>query len=234
MKQFKAISYFLILFCMSLNFLIAGSQENKSFTLPPLPYAEDALRPYIEKRTLELHHGKHQQANFDNLNALVKDSKFAAMSLEAVIKESAQDPKLRDIFNNAAQAWSHTFYWSSMTPKEQEEEGNRAPTGRILDLINKHFGSYDAFKKKFIDAGTKLFGSGWVWLVLDNKDKSLQIVATTNADLPLIHEQTPLLVCDIWEHAYYLDYQNRRSSYLEVFLDHLVNWKFASQNLPPE
>ena len=195
------------------------------FTLPPLPYDEEALAPYISERTLFYHYGKHHQGYVDALNKLVKEKGLTATSLEEIIRVSAKAPALKTVFNNAAQDWNHTFYWSSMTPK-----GGGQPTGPLLELIIKTFGSYEDFKKQFIEAGTKLFGSGWVWLVMD-KDNTLKIVPLSDADLPLIHDQKALLTCDIWEHAYYLDYQNRRKDYVEVFLDHLVNWDFASKNL---
>ncbi len=201
-----------------------ADESPPQFALSPLPYEKNALEPYISETTLSFHYGKHHQGYVDTLNKLI-DEKGLKGSLEEIIMKSSRNPELKTVFNNAAQDWNHTFYWSSMKPG-----GGGNPTGPLLDLITKTFGSYDDFKKEFIETGTKLFGSGWVWLVKD-KDNSLKIIGTNNADLPLIHGQKPLLVCDIWEHAYYLDYQNRRKDYVEVFLDHLVNWDFASQNL---
>jgi Fe-Mn family superoxide dismutase len=193
--------------------------------LPPLPYAEDALEPYISKNTLFYHYTKHHKGYADKLPDMMKTHNMTGMSLEEVIKKSYDNPDLKSVFNAAAQVWNHSFYWASMKPK-----GGGLPTGALKDLIEKTFGTFEVFKKQFIEAGANLFGSGWVWLALD-KDKKLTIVATGNADLPLVHDQKALLTCDIWEHAYYLDYQNRRKDYVEVFLDHLVNWDFANQNL---
>jgi Fe-Mn family superoxide dismutase len=202
----------------------ADSPETK-ITVPPLPYPQNALEPYIFDKTLEFHYKKHHQGYADKVNELIKANNLKDLDLEAIIKKSSVDPQLKSLFNAAAQTWNHTFYWESM-----KQNGGGEPTGAIKELIEKNFESYEAFKKQFIEAGTTLFGSGWVWLVQD-KDKSLKIVATGNADLPLIHDQKPLLTCDVWEHAYYLDYQNRRKDYVTVFLDHLVNWDFANQNL---
>jgi Fe-Mn family superoxide dismutase len=209
---------------LGMSFSAQAVDSPPPFSLPPLPYEKTALEPYISERTLTFHYGKHHQGYVDTLNKLVKEKGIKG-TLEEVIISSAQDPDLKSVFNNAAQDWNHTFYWSSMMVK-----GGGQPKGPILDLIVKTFGSYDEFKKQFIEAGTKLFGSGWVWLVQD-KDNSLKIIGTKDADLPLVHDQKALLTCDIWEHAYYLDYQNRRKDYVEVFLDHLVNWDFANQNL---
>ncbi|OJW47984.1 MAG: superoxide dismutase [Alphaproteobacteria bacterium 41-28] len=210
---------------MFLSLPVSAADPSPPFTLPPLPYAENALEPYISARTLFYHYGKHHQGYVDTLNKLLKEKGLIASSLEQVIEMSSKSPALKTVFNNAAQDWNHTFYWSSMIPG-----GGGQPTGPILNLILKTFGNYDEFKKQFMEAGTKLFGSGWVWLVLDNHNE-LKIVPTKDADLPMIHDQKALLTCDIWEHAYYLDYQNRRKDYVEVFLDHLVNWDFANQNL---
>ena len=195
------------------------------FTVSPLPYAEDALEPYISKRTLSFHYSKHHLGYAQKLNEMAKANSLLGLSLEEIIKKTYGNPQLMPVFNAAAQTWNHSFYWASM-----KKNGGGLPTGAIKDLIDKTFGDFETFKKQFMDAGATLFGSGWVWLVQD-KDKALKIVATGNADLPLVHDQTPLLTCDVWEHAYYLDYQNRRKDYVEVFLDHLVNWEFANQNL---
>lgn len=208
--------------CLGLSIVMPAAA---SFKLAPLPYDKKALAPYISERTMGFHYDKHHKGYVDKLNELVKEKGIKETTLEDVIKMSASDPNLKTVFNNAAQDWNHTFYWSSMMPN-----GGGKPPGKIKDLIDKTFGSYDDFKKQFIEAGTKQFGSGWVWLVQD-KDGSLKIVSTGNADLPLIHGQKALLVCDIWEHAYYLDYQNRRKDYVEVFLDHLACWGFANENL---
>lgn len=202
-----------------------ATEVSPHFSLPPLPYKESALEPYISQKTLFFHYGKHHQGYVETTNKLAKEHNLNGLSLEDIIQKSFQDPDLKPLFNASAQDWNHTFYWSSM-----KEKGGGQPQGPIRDLILKTFGSYEAFKKQFIETGTKLFGSGWVWLILD-KDQGLKILGTSDADLPLVHGQKALLVCDIWEHAYYLDYQNRRKDYVEVFLDHLVNWNFANQNL---
>lgn len=221
----KLISHLLFFYFVCLSCIASAQTAASQFPLPPLPYEKNALEPYISEKTLSFHYGKHHQGYVDTLNKLIKEKGLTASSLEEIIKMSSKDPALKTVFNNAAQDWNHTFYWSSMMPN-----GGGQPHGPILDLIVKTFGSYDAFKKQFMEAGTKLFGSGWVWLVMD-KDHSLKIVPTGNADLPLIHDQKALLTCDVWEHAYYLDYQNRRKDYVEVFLDHLANWDFANKNL---
>ncbi|HEX6977662.1 MAG TPA: superoxide dismutase [Alphaproteobacteria bacterium] len=195
-----------------------------AFELPPLPYDKSALEPHISARTLEFHHGKHHQAYVTNLNNLVKDSPLAGEGLEAIIKASANDPQKAGIFNNAAQVWNHTFFWNSMKPK-----GGGKPTGDIAKKIDADLGGYDKFVEQFKQAATTQFGSGWAWLVLENG--KLKVTKTGNADLPMVHGQTALLTLDVWEHAYYLDYQNRRPDFVAAFLEHLVNWDFANQNL---
>jgi len=223
MKQLLISSLFP--FFVVLNGLAVANDTPKEFTLSPLPYKEHALEPYISARTLFFHYGKHHKAYVETTNKLAKEHGLLGMSLEDLIKKSANDPALKPLFNAAAQDWNHTFYWSSMKPG-----GGGEPKGPLLDVIEKSFGSFEKFKKQFIETGTKLFGSGWVWLVRD-QDGRLEILGTSDADLPLIRGQKALLVCDIWEHAYYLDYQNRRKDYVELFLDHLANWDFAEQNL---
>jgi Fe-Mn family superoxide dismutase len=192
--------------------------------LPPLPYAQEALEPHISARTLEFHHGKHHAAYVNNLNNLIKETELAHKALEDLIQLSAHDSSKIGIFNNAAQVWNHTFYWHSMSP-----QGGGSPKGSLKDKINQDFGSFDAFVKEFKQAATTQFGSGWAWLVLDNG--KLKVTKTGNADLPMIHGQTALLNCDVWEHAYYLDYQNRRPDYVTVFLESLAHWGFAEANL---
>ena len=194
-----------------------------AFELPPLPYAKDALAPAISSNTLDFHHGKHHNAYVTNLNNLVEGKKYASMSLEEVIQESWQ-AKDAGVFNNSAQIWNHTFYWNSMAPN-----GGGKPTGDIASMIDKDFGSYDKFAEEFKAAGATQFGSGWAWLVLDGG--SLKVTKTPNAELPMTSGQTALLTMDVWEHAYYLDYQNKRPDYIGTFLDKLVNWDFANQNL---
>jgi Fe-Mn family superoxide dismutase len=188
------------------------------FELPKLPYAMDALQPIISKETLEYHYGKHHQAYVNNLNNLSKDTEFATMSLEDVIMKSSGG-----MFNNAAQIWNHTFYWFGFTatPKGQ-------PSGELLEAINKKFGSFDEFKKQFSQSATTLFGSGWTWLV-KNAQGELEIMNTGNADSPMKHGKTALLTCDVWEHAYYIDYRNVRANYIENFWK-IIDWDFVADN----
>jgi len=194
------------------------------FTLPPLPWKDDALAPLVSAQTISFHYGKHHKAYVDNLNNLVKGKPFETMSLEDVIKASAKDSAAQGVFNNSAQVWNHTFFWSSMRPG-----GGGQPAGKLLEKITADFGSFDAFKTQFADAAKTQFGSGWAWLVLDGG--KLKVVKTPNAETPLTGSAKPLLTCDVWEHAYYLDYQNRRPDYVATFLDKLANWDFAAKNL---
>jgi len=196
-----------------------------SFTLPALPYAQDALEPYISARTMGFHYAKHHQAYVDNLNKLVAGTAWeAGRPLERIVLESAGMADKAAVFNNAAQAWNHAFFWKSMKPG-----GGGIPAGRLMELMVKSFGSFDEFKKAFLETALAQFGSGWVWLVQDGG--AVKIVRTSNADTPMVHGQTALLACDVWEHAYYLDYQNRRKDYVQAYLDHLVNWEFAASQL---
>lgn len=195
-----------------------------SFSLPELPYDKNALEPHISANTLDFHHGKHHQAYVTNLNNLIEGSALAGKSLEEIILATAGDIEQAGIFNNAAQVWNHTFYWHSMKP-----QGGGQPEGALADKINATFGSFDGFKEEFAKAGATQFGSGWAWLVVD-KGGNLAIRKTANAATPLTEGETPLLTMDVWEHAYYLDFQNARPKYIETFLDGLVNWDFAAQN----
>jgi Fe-Mn family superoxide dismutase len=195
-----------------------------SFTLPDLPYASNALEPHITAHTLSFHHGKHHQAYVTNLNNLIEGTELASQTLEEIILAVAGDASKAGIFNNAAQVWNHTFYWHSMKPN-----GGGEPTGAIAAKIKEVFGDFEAFLKEFKTAGATQFGSGWAWLVLEGD--TLKITKTPNADTPLAHGQKAILTVDVWEHAYYLDYQNRRPDYLETFFKHLVNWDFANANL---
>lgn len=188
------------------------------FELPKLPYALDALQPSISKETLEYHYGKHHLAYVNNLNNLTKDNEFGSMPLEEVIMKSTGP-----IFNNAAQIWNHTFYWNSMTPNSQGE-----PTGKLADAIKQKFGSFDEFKKIFTQSAVSLFGSGWTWLA-KNAQGELEIINTGNAGLPMKEGKIALLTCDVWEHAYYIDYRNVRANYVENFWK-LANWDFAAKN----
>ena len=187
------------------------------FQLPKLPYAMDALSPHISKETLEYHYGKHHQAYVNNLNNLTKDTEFANLSLDDVIMKSNGG-----IFNNAAQHWNHSFYWNCMTPQSSE------PTGKLADAIKKKFGSFEEFKKLFMQSATTLFGSGWTWLVKGTSGE-LEIMNTTNAGLPMKDNKKALLTCDVWEHAYYIDYRNVRATYVEKFWP-LISWDFVADN----
>lgn len=190
-----------------------------TFELPKLPYAMDALAPHISKETLEYHYGKHHQTYVTNLNNLVPGTEFEGKSLEDIIKKSTGG-----VFNNAAQIWNHTFYWHCLSLK-----GGNEPTGKLADQINKAFGSFAAFKEAFTKTTIATFGSGWGWLV-KNADGSLAITSTSNAGTPMTENKTALLTCDVWEHAYYIDYRNARPKYLDAFWQ-LVNWEFVNENL---
>ncbi|HQV41657.1 MAG TPA: superoxide dismutase [Moraxellaceae bacterium] len=196
-----------------------------SIELPALPYEKNALEPIISAETLDFHHGKHHNAYVVNLNNLIKDTDLASKSLEEIIAISAGDASKAGMFNNAAQVWNHTFYWNCMKPN-----GGGKPTGAIAAKIDADLGGYDKFVELFKTAATTQFGSGWAWLVL-NKDGKLEVTKTPNADLPLAHGQKALLTIDVWEHAYYIDFRNRRPDYISTFLEKLVNWDFVNQNL---
>ncbi|WP_334120112.1 superoxide dismutase [Fe] [Limnobacter sp.] len=187
-------------------------------TLPELPYAMDALAPHISQETLEYHYGKHHATYVTNLNNLIKGTEFENSSLEDIVKKSTGG-----VFNNAAQIWNHTFYWNSLSPN-----GGGAPTGKLAEAINAKFGSFDAFKDAFTKSAVGNFGSSWTWLV-KKTDGTVDIVNTSNAATPLTTQDKPLLTCDLWEHAYYIDYRNARPKYLETFWN-LANWSFASSN----
>jgi len=193
-----------------------------TFTLPALPFDKSALEPYISAKTFDFHHGKHHKAYVDKANELVKGTALEGMPLEQAVIESRKQG-VGPLFNNIGQIYNHNLFWLSMTPNG----GGTAPSP-LLGKITEDFGSFDAFKEQFVNAGIGQFGSGWVWLVI-NKDK-LEIVKTANAETPLTDGKTPMLVCDVWEHAYYLDYQNRRADFLKVFVEKLVNWSFALEN----
>jgi len=197
---------------------------SNAHVLPPLPFADNALDPVISANTLSFHYGKHHKAYVDNLNKLVAGTEFADLSLEQVITATAGRADKAGIFNNAAQIWNHTFYWNSLAPK-----GGGEPPVALKQKIEASFGSLDACKQELATAATTQFGSGWAWLALDG-DK-LKVVKTANANVPLTEGMKPLLVIDVWEHAYYLDYQNRRADYVNAVLDKLVNWGFAADNL---
>lgn len=195
-----------------------------TIVLPPLPYADNALEPVITARTIGFHYGKHHQGYVDNLGKLVKDTEYAELPLENIITGTAGVADKAAIFNNAAQVWNHTFYWQSLTPK-----GGGEPPAALKARIDASFGSVDACKKEIAAAAVAQFGSGWAWLVLDG-DK-LKVVKSANAENPLKAGLKPLLTVDVWEHAYYLDYQNRRADHVAAVLDKLINWEFALKNL---
>ncbi|MEK6775478.1 MAG: superoxide dismutase [bacterium] len=193
-------------------------------TLPGLPYEKNALEPHISANTLEFHYGKHHNAYVVNTNKLIEGTDLANKDLEEIIKKTSGDASKAGIFNNAAQVWNHSFYWKCMKPG-----GGGKPTGSIAKKIDAAFGSYEKFVEEFKNAGATQFGSGWAWLVL--KDNKLQVMKTANADTPIAHGIKPLLTVDVWEHAYYLDYQNRRPDYLSTFVDKLINWDFVNSCL---
>ncbi len=190
-----------------------------SIELPALPYARDALQPHISSETLDYHYGKHHQAYVDNLNKLIAGTEFADADLETIVKKSQGG-----MFNNAAQVWNHTFYWNSLSP-----QGGGEPSGKLAEAISKAFGSFAAFREEFGKAAVGTFGSGWAWLV-QRTDGALAIVSTSNAATPITGTDKPLLTCDVWEHAYYIDYRNARPKYVEAFWS-LANWEFASKNM---
>ncbi len=187
-------------------------------TLPALPFAKDALAPHISAETIEYHYGKHHATYVANLNKLIPGTEFEKMSLEEIVKKATGG-----IFNNAAQVWNHTFYWNSLSPK-----GGGEPTGALAEALKKTFGSFAAFQEKFTTTAVTTFGSGWAWLVR-NPDGTLAVESTSNAGTPLKEGKSALLTCDVWEHAYYIDYRNARAKYVEAFWK-IVNWKFAEDN----
>jgi Fe-Mn family superoxide dismutase len=192
-------------------------------SLPPLPYAENALDPVISANTLSFHYGKHHRTYVDNLNKLIAGTELADSSLEDIIAATAGNAEKAGIFNNAAQVWNHTFYWNILSPR-----GGGEPPADLKEKIDTSFGSLDTCKKELATAATTQFGSGWAWLVQDGN--KLKVVKTGNAELPLTKGMKPLLTIDVWEHAYYLDYQNRRADYVNAVLDKLINWDFAVRN----
>lgn len=190
-----------------------------TFALPTLPYAEDALAPHISAETIEYHYGKHHQAYIDNLNRAIADTPDADASLESIILGST-GPR----FNNAAQVWNHTFFWNGLTPG-----GGGPPRGPVAQRIDADFGGYEPFRTQLVDAALTQFGAGWAWLV--ERDGGLAVMQTANADLPMTHGAKALWTIDVWEHAYYLDYRNRRGAFIDAVLDHLINWDFVNTNL---
>ena len=195
-----------------------------AFELPALPWSDDALEPHITAKTLSFHHGKHHNAYVTNLNKLVEGTPFAEQTLEEIMKATAGDDSKKGIFNNAAQIWNHTFFWNSMKPG-----GGGEPTGALKAKIEETFGSFSSFREEFAKKAATLFGSGWTWLV--ESGGKLEIVQTAGAANPITEGKKPLMTLDVWEHAYYLDYQNRRPDFITAFMDSLVNWDFAAENL---
>ncbi len=194
------------------------------FTLPPLPWAENALAPVISANTISFHYGKHHKAYVDNLNNLAKGTDYEGATLEKIITETAGKADKAGLFNNAAQVWNHTFYWHSMKPG-----GGGKPTGKLAQMIDASFGSYDNFKKELSSTSVSQFGSGWGWLVVEGG--ALKVVKTPNAEVPFTKGQKPLLTIDVWEHAYYLDQQNKRAAYVDAVIEKLLDWDFAARNL---
>ncbi|HSN45576.1 MAG TPA: superoxide dismutase [Casimicrobiaceae bacterium] len=194
------------------------------FTLPPLPYADGALAPVISANTIGFHYGKHHKTYVDNLNNLVKGSAYEGATLEKIIADSAGKADQAGIFNNSAQIWNHTFYWNSLKPN-----GGGKPSGKLAAMIDSDLGGFDNFKKELAATTVSQFGSGWGWLVVEGG--KLKIVKTGNAEVPFTKGQKPLLTIDVWEHAYYLDYQNKRADYVNALIDKLLNWDFAAENL---
>jgi Fe-Mn family superoxide dismutase len=194
------------------------------FTLPPLPWADNALEPVISANTISFHYGKHHKTYVDNLNNLVKGTDYENAPLEKIINETAGKADKAALFNNAAQIWNHTFYWNSL-----KGNGGGKPGAKLAQMIDASFGSFDNFRKELSATTVSQFGSGWGWLVLDGG--ALKIVKTANAEVPFTKGQKPLLTIDVWEHAYYLDHQNKRAAYVDAVIDKLLNWDFAAQNL---
>ena len=203
--------------------------KGKKFTLPKLPWPENALEPVISARTISFHYGKHHKAYVDKLNELIAGTAYESMTLEEIVQKSAKTEKDKAIFNNAGQAWNHNFYWESMAT-HSGGKGGGTPSGKILDALKSSFGGVKEFNEAFAKAAVAQFGSGWAWLVKGSGGK-LEIVTTSNADTPIAHGKTPLLTADVWEHAYYLDYQNRRPDHVKDWLEKLANWPFAEKNL---
>ena len=195
-----------------------------SFELPSLPYANDALAPYMSAETLDFHHGKHHQTYVTNLNNLLKDNELQGASLEDIVVKSSKDTSMAGIFNNAGQHWNHIMFWQCMKPN-----GGGSIPSELEARLNSDFGSVDQFKEAFIQAGTTQFGSGWAWLAIDNG--KLVVTKSANASNPLVDGMKPILGCDVWEHSYYIDYRNKRPDYLKAFLDSLVNWEFVASKL---
>lgn len=203
---------------------IGRAQAAEAFiSLPPLPYEKNALEPFISARTLDFHYGKHHQGYVNKINRFIAGTQYQNLPLEDIIRRTYGQEHKKAIYNNAAQVFNHTFFWNSM-----KKNGGGKPAGKIADAIDRCFGGYEQFAVQFANAATSQFGSGWAWLVQDGRQ--LKVIHTSNADTPLALGLKPLLTIDVWEHAYYLDYQNRRGAYIKAYLEHLVNWEFAETN----
>ncbi|MCX6807610.1 MAG: superoxide dismutase [Patescibacteria group bacterium] len=195
-----------------------------AFEIPTLPYSTSALNPYISARTLEFHYGKHHVNYMENLNKLIAETEMENLDLTSLIQKTANEDHRINVFNNAAQAWNHTFYWRGM-----KQGGGGQPSAELEELINKSFGSLEKFQEEFKKTALNHFGSGWAWLIIE--DGTLKVMSTSNADTPIAHGQKPLLTIDLWEHAYYIDYQNRRAEYIDMFINKLINWNFVLETL---
>jgi superoxide dismutase, Fe-Mn family len=205
----------------------AGNEAKSIIRLPPLPFDLAALEPFISANTLGFHYGKHHKGYLDNLNKLIIGTPFEAQSLESIVKESSLTQRNRSVFNNAAQVWNHTFFWNSLSSK-----GSAIPGNSVMLKIKESFGSLPEFRTAFVAASTTVFGSGWLWIALEKSTKKLVLVPTTGADTPITGATyTPLAVLDVWEHAYYLDYQNRRADYAKTVFESIINWEFVEKNL---
>ena len=199
-----------------------ANQTSYPFILPDLPYSPKALEPYLSSETLDYHHKKHHQTYVTNLNNLIKDHELSQHNLETIVSQSSRN-ELAGVFNNAAQVWNHTFYWHCMKPN-----GGGKPSGQLYEKICQDFADFDSFAQEFKQVSLGQFGSGWSWLVI--KDNKLSVTKTANANNPILEGAFPLMVCDVWEHAYYIDYRNKRAEYVQIFLEKLVNWDFVAQN----
>jgi Fe-Mn family superoxide dismutase len=226
-NQFTSDYFMTFSFC---GFLLFGAlfpafaQEKKPVNLAPLPFEQSALEPFISSHTLSFHYGKHHAAYVEKANERLKGNPLENMAIEDIINATAGKSDQGVLFNNVAQAWNHAFFWQCLKPK-----GGGKPEGKLAKMIDESFGSFDKFKEEFLDSGTTLFGSGWIWLVKDGE--KLKIVKTANAETPLTTSQKPIFVVDVWEHAYYLDYQNRRVDFIKTVLENLANWEFTASNL---
>ena len=224
-RKFRKGTLLFMVLCIALAVNHCGTAEDKPLLVQdPLPYPEDALEPYISAKTISFHYGKHHAGYVATANRLLKDSRFQGKTPVEIIKLTAGKTKHSKIFNNVAQAWNHAFFWNCLKPG-----GGGIPEGKLANKIQDSFGSLDGFKEEFLTAAKRQFGSGWVWLVLDGD--MLKVVTTANADTPLSQGMKPLFTIDVWEHAYYLDYQNRRIDFVEVVLDHLADWDSVASRM---